>query len=141
MDQRLSLVTLGVHDIERARRFYEQGLGWHRDGGEGDVAFYQARGMIVSLYEWPKLAEDAGVSAEGNGFRGITLAYNTRSREEVEAVLAQAEALGARVTRPAQDAFWGGYHGHFADLDGFIWEVAWNPGFPITADGGLSLPE
>ena len=139
MDQRLSLVTLGVHDIERARRFYEQGLGWHRDGGEGDVAFYQARGMIVSLYEWPKLAEDAGVSAEGNGFRGITLAYNTRSKEEVATVLDEARAAGATVLVEPRDTFWGGHNGYFADPDGHLWEVAWNPFWTVSEAGDISL--
>ena len=139
MEQRLSLVTLGVRDIARARRFYEEGLGWHRDGGEDDVAFYQSGGMVFALFEWPKLAEDAGVSAEGTGFRGVTLAYNARSKEEVNAVLDEARAAGAKVHVEARDTFWGGYSAVFADPDGHLWEVAWNPFWTVGEDGAVSL--
>jgi catechol 2,3-dioxygenase-like lactoylglutathione lyase family enzyme len=141
MEPRLSLVTLGVANLTRASAFYE-GLGWPRRlrGADG-VAFFQLHGMALSLYPRPDLAADAGVPLQAEPSQGFTLAYNTRSRDEVDAVLAQAEALGGRITRPAQDAFWGGYHGHFADPDGFVWEIAWNPGFAIAPDGALSLPE
>jgi len=141
MEPRLSLVTLGVADLARASNFYE-GLGWPRKvrAAEG-VAFFQLRGMGVSLYPRAELAADAGVSLQNEPSQGFTLAYNTRSRDEVNIVLARAEALGGRVTRPAQEAFWGGYHGHFADPDGFLWEIAWNPGFAIAADGSLSMPD
>lgn len=135
MEQRLAAITLGVRDIARARAFYEQGMGWGRDGGEDDVAFYQTSGMIFALYEWPKLALDAAVDQEGSGFRGVTLGYATRERDEVEMVLDRAEAAGGRVLVQARDAFWGGYNGYFADLDGHLWEVMWNPGLTITADG------
>ena len=140
MDQRLSVVTLGTRDIARARRFYEEGLGWHRDGGEDDVAFYQAGGMIVALYEWPKLAEDAGVSAEGSGFRGVTLAYNARSKDDVSAVLEQAREAGAEIRVEPRDTFWGGHGAYFADLDGHLWEVAWNPFWTMSEDGDVTLP-
>ena len=141
MEPRLSLVTLGVADLARAATFYE-GLGWPRKvrGADG-VAFFQLGGMGLSLYPRADLAEDAGVPLQNALSQGFTLAYNTRSRDEVDAVLAQAESLGGRITRPAQEAFWGGYHGHFADPDGFLWEIAWNPGFAIATDGRLILPD
>ncbi|MDB4884068.1 MAG: hypothetical protein JWL95_2834 [Gemmatimonadetes bacterium] len=139
MDQRLSVITLGVHDIARSRQFYENGLGWHRDAGEDDVAFYQTGSFITALYEWPKLAADAQVPAEGTGFRGVALGYCTRSRAEVDVVMARAEASGARVAVAARDTFWGGYAGYFADPDGHLWEIAWNPGWTLGADGSMSL--
>ena len=141
MEPRLSLVTLGVADLGRASAFYE-GLGWPRKvrAAEG-VAFFQLGGMGLSLYPRDELAADAGVAPRSGPSQGFTLAYNTRSRGEVDAVLARATALGARITRPAQEAFWGGYHGHFADPDGFVWEIAWNPGFTLAADGSLGLPD
>jgi catechol 2,3-dioxygenase-like lactoylglutathione lyase family enzyme len=141
MEPRLSLVTLGVTDLARATTFYE-GLGWPRKvTAAGGVAFFQLNGIGLSLYPRADLAADAGVPLQEAPSQGLTLAYNTRSRDEVDAVLARAQALGGRVTRPAQEAVWGGYHGHFADPEGFLWEVAWNPGFTLAADGGLSLPD
>jgi catechol 2,3-dioxygenase-like lactoylglutathione lyase family enzyme len=139
MEQRLGVVTLGVRDIARARRFYEEGLGWHRDAGEDDVAFYQSPGMVFALFEWPKLAEDAGVSPEGTGFRGVTLAYNARTKEEVNAVLNEARAAGAKVLVEARETFWGGYGAYFADPDGHLWEVAWNPFWTVGPEGSVSL--
>lgn len=97
------MITLGVRDLSRARRFYEEGLGWHRDAGQDDIAMYQSGGMVFALYEWPKLAEDAGVSAEGSGFRGVTLAYGGRSKDEVRSVLDEARAAGATVFVEARD--------------------------------------
>jgi uncharacterized protein len=140
MEQRISLVTLGVADLARSRAFYER-LGWTRAmrGAEG-IAFFQAGGMALALYPRGELAADASVAAEGGGFRGVTLAYNARSRAEVDAVMAEAEAAGATITKPAREAVWGGYSGYFADPDGFLWEVAWNPGFAIAADGSIRLP-
>jgi catechol 2,3-dioxygenase-like lactoylglutathione lyase family enzyme len=139
MEQRLSLVTLGVADLERARRFYEEGLGWKRGNDHAEVVFFQTGGMILAL--WPRhlLAEDAGLADEGRGFGGIALAYNARSREEVDAVMAEAAAAGASVLKPAQDTPWGGYAGYFADPDGHPWEVAWNPGWTLREDGSVSL--
>ncbi len=141
MELRLSLITLGVTDLTRATTFYE-GLGWPRRvcAAEG-VAFFQLVGMGLSLYPRSELAADAGVPVQAQPSQGFTLAYNTRNRADVDAVLARAEALGGRITRPAQEALWGGYHGHFADPEGFLWEVAWNPGFAVAADGALGLPE
>jgi catechol 2,3-dioxygenase-like lactoylglutathione lyase family enzyme len=141
MEQRLSLVTLAVADLARARAFYER-LGWRRSlEATTDVAFYQLGHIALSLWGREDLAKDMGVSAAGSGFGGIALAYNTRSREEVETVLAEAVAAGGRLLKPAQEAFWGGYTGYFADPDGHPWEVAWNPNFPLAADGSITLPE
>lgn len=141
MEQRLSLITLGVADIERSREFYER-LGWRRSmvAAEG-VVFFQAGGMGLALYPRDELAKDATVSPEGHGFSGISLAYNARSREEVDAVLAQAQGAGAKILKPAEEAFWGGYSGYFSDPDGFLWEVAWNPSFPIAPDGSIRIPD
>lgn len=140
MDQRLSLVTLGVTDLSRACAFYER-LGWRRAmrAAEG-VAFFQLGGMALSLYPVAELAADATVPVEGSGFRRFALALNTRTREEVDAVLAEAQGAGGTVVKPGQEAFWGGYSGYFADPEGFLWEVAWNPGFAMGADGGITLP-
>lgn len=141
MEPRLSIVTLGVTDVACASAFYE-GLGWPRKvRGAVGVAFFQLNGIGLSLYPRAALAADAGVPLQTAPSQGLTLAYNTRSRDEVDAVLARAGALGGRITCSAQDAVWGGYHGHFADPEGFLWEIAWNPGFTLTADGVLSLPE
>lgn len=139
MEQRLSLVTLGVADLERARRFYEDGLGWRRGNRHAEVVFFQLPGMVLALFGRTELAADAQVLPEGSGFGGIALAYCTRSREEVDTVLAEATAAGGTLLKPAQDAFWGGYSGYFADPDGHPWEVAWNPEWTIAEDGGIRL--
>ena len=143
MEQRLTLVTLGVTDLARSRAFYES-LGWQRSAKKAEgVAFFQMGGVVLSLFGRADLAKDAGLTDAGQtgSFGGIALAYNTRSREEVDAVLAEAVAVGARLLKPAQEAFWGGYSGYFADPDGYPWEVAWNPGFPLDENGRLQLPE
>lgn len=141
MEQRLTLITLGVRDLERSTAFFER-LGWRRSmrGAEG-VAFFQCGGMAVGLYPREALAADAGVSAEGAGFEGIALAHNTRTRDEVDAVLAEVAAAGAEIVKPAEEAFWGGYSGYFRDLDGHLWEVAWNPGFALDETGAVTLPD
>jgi uncharacterized protein len=139
MEQRLSLVTLGVADLERARRFYEDGLGWRRGNAHAEVVFFQIGGAILALFSRKALAADGRLPAEGSGFGGIVLAYNARSREEVDAVLAEATAAGATILKPAEDAFWGGYSGYFADPDGHPWEVAWNPEWTILEDGSVKL--
>ncbi|MBI3143901.1 MAG: VOC family protein [Pseudogulbenkiania sp.] len=128
MKPRISMITLGVADLPRAVQFYEQGLGLPRHPMEAaDVAFFPLDGTWLALYPWAALAEDATVPAEGSGFRGCALAHNVSTREEVDQVLAQAVSAGARLVKPAQDAFWGGYTGYFADPDDHLWEVAWNP--------------
>jgi uncharacterized protein len=141
MEQRVSVITLGVADLKRSREFYER-LGWRRSmlKAEG-VVFFQVPGMALALYPRDELAKDANLSSEGLGFCGISLAYNTRTREEVDLVLAKAESVGAKVLKPAQEAFWGGYSGYFSDPDGFPWEVAWNPSFSVAEDGTVHIPD
>ncbi len=138
MEQRLSLVTLGVADVERSRRFYEK-LGWKQGNRDDNVVFFQLQGMILALWSRAALAGDAHIEDSGGGFGGIALAYNARSRTDVDKVLAEAKAAGATILKPAADVFWGGYSGYFADPDGHLWEVAWNPGWPIDAEGRVSL--
>ncbi len=137
MEQRISIVTLGVNDLEVARAFYES-LGW-RIANEGEeaasIVAYDLHGMTLCLYPWDKLAEDAQVPPAGEGFRGVVLAYNVRAKEEVAKVLAAVETAGGRVVKPAQDAFWGGHSGIFADPEGHLWEVAWNPFAPLGPKG------
>ena len=141
MRQQLHLITLGVKDLMRSLKFYETGLGWKRAQASGeDVVFFSMGGVVLSIFPRDKLAEDATVSQDGEGFEGITLAYNTRSREEVDEVLRLAADLGGRIVKHAQDAFWGGYSGYFADPDGHLWEVAWNPFFEFDEEGQLLLP-
>lgn len=139
MEQRLSLVTLGVSDLEKARRFYEDGLGWTRSNTEKEVAFYQLGGMILALFARSALAEDAGVPSGGSGFSGIALAYNTRDKDEVAGVLAEAVAAGATLVKPASDTVWGGHAGYFADPDGHLWEVALNPFWTMDDSGAVSI--
>jgi len=145
MDQRMTMVTLGVRDLARARTFYEQGLGWTQSGGvEGNVAFYQlAGGVLLGLYGLEALAEDARVALAdlqpGRTFGGITLAYNVADKAAVDAALKEAAAAGATILKPAEDVFWGGYAGYFADPDGHLWEVAHNPFWTLREDGTVSL--
>ncbi len=139
MDPRISLVTLGVADMTAARTFYEK-LGWQASGqSNDDVTFFQAGGMILGLYGRAALAEDANVEDSRPGFSGVTLAYNGRDKAEVDRVLAEAVAAGGTLIKAAEDVFWGGYSGYFADPDGHLWEVAFNPFFPIADDGSISL--
>jgi predicted lactoylglutathione lyase len=141
MEQRVSLVTLGVADLKRSREFYER-LGWRRSMAKAEgVVFFQAGGMALALFPRQELAKDANVTPQGDGFRAISLAYNARHRAEVNSVLEEAEAAGAKLVKPAQDAFWGGYSGYFSDPDGFLWEVAWNPSFAMAEDGSIRIPE
>jgi uncharacterized protein len=141
MEQRVSIITLGVGDLERSKSFYER-LGWRRGMTKSEgIAFFQAGRIALALFPREELARDANITDDGQGFRGFSLAYNTRQREEVDAVIAEAEAAGATVLKPAEEAFWGGYSGYFADPDRFVWEVAWNPFFEIAEDGGIRIPE
>lgn len=140
MEPRISLVTLGVDDLDRAVRFYEaMGLKRNMNVTEG-VAFFQMGGLVLSLWGRDHLAADAGISGSRAGFSGVSLAYNTRSEGEVDEILARAERAGGRIVKPAQRAFWGGWYGYFADTEGHLWEVAHNPDFPIAEDGSISLP-
>jgi uncharacterized protein len=140
MEQRLSIVTLGVQDLDRAVAFYEaMGLTRNEKIAQG-VAFFQMGGVILALWPRAELAKDAGVEDSRPGFSGVALAYNTRSDAEVDEVLATAERAGGRIVKAAQRAFWGGWYGYFADPEGNLWEVAHNPAFPIDAEGNISLP-
>ena len=138
MDQRLSLITLGVTDLARARAFYE-GLGWTTGAAPGDdVVFFQAGGMIIALWYRASLAEDSCLEDTG-GWGGVTLAYNVNSPAEVDAVLAEAESAGAEIPRAGAETFWGGYSGIFIDPEGHPWEVAHNPRWTVHPDGTTSL--
>jgi catechol 2,3-dioxygenase-like lactoylglutathione lyase family enzyme len=140
MEPRISIVTLGVSDLARSRAFYER-LGWRASAASNEhVTFFQAGGMALALYSRKALAEDAKLPDDECAFGGITLAYNVRDKAEVAAVLAEAESAGGRILKPAQDVFWGGHSGYFADLDGHPWEVAWNPFFTLDDKGNLILP-
>ena len=145
MEQRVSLITLGVRDLPRAKRFYEQGLGWRASGpATAEVAFYQTGGMIVSLYAAEHLARDLGQEGtappEPGAYRGVTLAHNVPNPQLVDALLHEAQAAGGRIVRAGAPMDWGGYVGFFADPDGHVWEIAWNPGFDLRDDGTLHLP-
>jgi catechol 2,3-dioxygenase-like lactoylglutathione lyase family enzyme len=138
---RATLVTLGVANVARAARFYET-LGMKRGvKAAKDVAFFEAGGVVLSLYGRSDLAKDAGIENSRPGFSGVALAFNVAEEALVEKVLEAAVAAGGRMIKPAQRAFWGGYSGYFADPDGHLWEVAHNPGFPLDEDGQIRLPE
>jgi uncharacterized protein len=139
MEQRISLVTLGVADIGRSRRFYEEGLGWRPGYVSEEVIFFQVGGLVLALFPRAELAADAQLADMGSGFGGIALAHNVRTREEVDGVLAEAAAAGATILKPARDAPWGGYSGYFADPDQHPWEIAWNPHWNMEADGSIRL--
>jgi uncharacterized protein len=138
VEQRLSLITLGVADLARARNFYEA-LGWTTGAAPADdVVFFQAGGMIVALWSRAELTADSGMRDSG-GWGGVTLAHNVRSPAEVDAVIEEARAAGATIARPGAETFWGGYSGVFVDPDGHPWEVAHNPHWTIADDGSVSL--
>lgn len=142
MEQRLSMISLGVQSLERSSSFYKH-MGFAAAGvSDEHIVFYQLGGVALALYPRDKLAEDAQVPAvDNNGFSGITLAYNVRDRGEADQILDEAEAAGGTVVKPAQEVFWGGYSGYFADPDGHLWEVCWNPFFPIAEDGSITVPD
>ena len=142
MEPRISLITLGVKDLERSLRFYRDGLGlpttWTPEKG---VIFFQTRGVCLALYPYDELAKDVSEAfgVERSKFTGITLAHNVRTLEDVDRLLAQAQAAGATIEKSAHDTFWGGYAGYFSDPDGYLWEVAWGA-FDIREDGSLAIP-
>jgi uncharacterized protein len=137
VDQRLSLVTLGVRDVKRAREFYES-LGWQTTWTDDDVVFFQAGGMVVALWSREKLAEDSVVEDSG-GWGGVTFAYIAPSPADVDGILARAEQAGAQIGRPGGETAWGGYSGIFVDPDGHPWEVAVNPHWTLNDDGTVRL--
>jgi predicted lactoylglutathione lyase len=140
VDQRISLVTLGVADVTRARTFYER-LGWQGQEIE-ETVFFQTGGMAVVLWGRAKLADDAGIDdRRTDSFGGVALAHNVRSRTEVDEVLSAAADAGAAITQAARETSYGGYAGYFTDLDGHVWEIAHNPGFALGPDGALTIPD
>jgi uncharacterized glyoxalase superfamily protein PhnB len=143
MQPRISMITLGVKDIEKSRKFYEKGLGLKASSVSNEhLVAFRMNGIILSLYLEALLAVDALAKlSRENGFRGVTLAYNVLKKEDLEVVLREAAAAGAKLIKPAQDVFWGGHSGYFADPDGHLWEVAWNPHWPLDSNGEIELPE
>lgn len=140
MQPRLSIVTLGVASIERSRRFYEALAFKASPASNANVVFFPAGGVVLALYGRAALAEDARVHDTEPGFSGVTLAHNERSEADVERVLAEAVIAGGRLVKRAEHVFWGGYSGYFADPDGHLWEVAYNPFFPLDEEGRIVLP-
>ncbi len=140
MEPRLSIVTLGVADMAKARTFYEA-LGFKASAAsQPTVTFFDAGGIVLALYGRDALAEDAHVASSPSGFSGVSLAHNCRGEAEVDRFIAEAVAKGATLKKPGQKVFWGGYSGYFADPDGHLWEVAYNPFFPLDASGRVQLP-
>jgi uncharacterized protein len=143
LEPRVSIVTLGVGDLGRSVAFYRDGLGWPKSGAGGDeVAFFKTGGVVIALFPRASFAEDAGVGVgdvEHGAFSRVSLAHNVAEEEQVDAVLAGAAEAGATIIKEAQEVFFG-RHGFFADPDGFLWEVAWNPSFPMSPDGSIELP-
>lgn len=132
MEPRISIITLGVADLDRSVEFYRDGLGLVLyDENTESIAFFQNKGTWLALYPREALAADVGIPTQGSGFSGVTLAHNLRSKEEVDELLEVAVTAGATLVKPAQDTFWGGYSGYFSDPDGYLWEIAWNPFFWI----------
>lgn len=140
MQQNIHFITLGVADLARSRAFYKA-LGWQESSASQEaIAFYQAGSLAFALFQREALAEDANVPAAGSGFAGFTLAHNVASEAAVLALLDEAVAAGAMLVRPADKVFWGGFRGYFADPDGFLWEVCYNPFMTLEANGALRLP-
>ena len=140
MKQNLHLITLGVRDFEKSKKFYADTLGCApASASQDDVAFFQAGGVVLGVYPREKLAEDAMTSPEGSGFSGITLAYNAQSEAEVDEIIGELKAKGVKIVKEPQKVFWGGYSSYFADPDDYHWEVAYNPFFPFDENGNLKL--
>jgi catechol 2,3-dioxygenase-like lactoylglutathione lyase family enzyme len=141
MNQHLHIVTLGVCDLERARKFYAETLGWKISRPQEGIVFFQAGGVVLALFLREELAKDALLSSEGNGFAGFSLAYNARSEAEVDEIINDLRSKGVKIVKEPQKVFWGGYSSYFADPDNFLWEVAYNPFFPFDEQGNLRLEE
>lgn len=140
MRQKFTLITLGVKNIQRSLEFYE-GLGWKKSPASmDDIAFFKLDGMVLGLYPRKLLAEDATVGEEGSGFSGMSISYNAKSEKEVDEVLAEVQKLGATLVKPAQKVFWGGYSGYFKDLDGHLFEVAFNPFWEFDEHDNVIIP-
>lgn len=139
MNQHLHLVTLGVRDFEKSKKFYSEILGWKISRPQEGIAFFQAGGVVLAIYPRKELAEDALTSPEGSGFAGFTLAYNARSESEVDEIIRDLKSKGVRIVKEPQKVFWGGYSSYFADPDDYHWEVAYNPFFVFNENGNLKL--
>lgn len=140
MKQHLHLITLGVRDFEKSKKFYAETLGWKlSSASQDDVAFFQAGGVVMAIYPREKLAEDAMTSPEGSGFSGVTLAYNAQSEAEVDEIIGDLKAKGVKIVKEPQKVFWGGYSSYFADPNDYRWEVAYNPFFEFDENGNLKL--
>lgn len=138
MEQRLTIIGLGVNDLKQATHFYENVFGWQKTSASTDsISFFKVNGMLLSLYPREKLAEDAQVSATGSGFKAFTLAYNTRSQEEVDTLVAELTGKGAKLVKAAEHVFWGGYSAYIADVDDNLWEIAYNPFLRLDEAGGV----
>ena len=139
MEQRLSVITLGVEDLERSKDFYQNTLGWKvAQKSQEEIVLFQIGGMVLALYPKADLAQDACLPL-GAGFGGITLAYNAKSKQEVDQILEQVQKEGGHILKAAQDVFWGGYSGYFQDPDGYPFEVAWNPFWPLDDQGNIDV--
>lgn len=142
MRQKLNLITLGVNNLKRSLEFYEQGLGWKKSSASQEgIAFFPLGGIVLSLYSRDELAKDAEIKSEGHGFQGFTISYNAKSELEVDEVMEKIRVLGGKIVKQAQKVFWGGYSGYFADPDGFLIEVAYNPFWPFDEKDNIILPE
>ncbi len=138
MEQRISIVTLGVGDLAKSRRFYAEGLGWKPVFENQEIVFFQTGGMIFALFLRDQLAADFHADPKDFGKPAMALGHNVRSQDQVDPLIARAAAAGAAILKPARKTSWGGYSGYFADPDGFPWEVAWNPGWPLAPDGSVT---
>ena len=140
MKQHLHIVTLGVRDLEGSKKFYAETLGWRLSTASNEgIAFFQTSGVVLALFPRGELAKDAMTDPEGSGFAGFTLAHNTRSEAEVDEIIADLRSKGVKIVKEPQKVFWGGYSSYFAEPDGFLWEVAYNPFFPFDENGNLKL--
>jgi uncharacterized protein len=139
MEQRISIVTLGVKDLARSRQFYVDGLGWEPAFEHEEIVFFQTGGIVFALFLRDQLAADFNGDAKDFGKSAMALGYNVRSQDEVDPLMARAAAAGATILKRARKASWGGYSGYFADPDGFAWEVAWNPAWPVALDGTVTF--
>lgn len=139
MEPRISIVTLGVQDLARSRRFYVDGLGWTPAFENQEIVFFQLGGMVFALFLRDRLAADVSSEPAEFGKSAVALGYNVRSQDEVDPLIARAGSAGAKILKPARKTSWGGYSGYFSDPDGFAWEVAWNPAWPIAADGSVTF--
>ena len=142
MEPRLSMITLGVADLERAVEFYERVVGWKAAPGPPGIAFFDLAGVVFSLYPHAEMVKETGVEphfTRDNGYQGFALAHNVESNQEVDEIFARLAANGARIPKAPEHVFWGGYSGYFADLDGHLWEIAHNPHWSLTDDGRVSM--